>query len=52
MKEQDKLPEKKSPNKMEISNLINKEFKVMIIKVFRKFGRRMQKHSENFNKEL
>lgn len=42
MKEQSKMPEE-NPNKIEISNLINKEFKAMIIKILRKFGRRMQK---------
>lgn len=42
MKEQSKMPEE-NLNKMEISNLINKEFKAMIIKILGKFGRRMQK---------
>ena len=36
--------------KVEISNLRNKEFKVMIIKVLNKL-RRMDEHSENFNRE-
>ena len=33
---------------MEICNLPDKEFKVMVIKM----GRRMDEHSENFNKEM
>ena len=36
--------------KVEISNLPNKEFKVMIIKMLNKL-RRMDEHSENFNRE-
>ena len=51
MKEQDKTSEKEL-NKIEISNLPNKEFKIMIIKMFTKLGRKMDEHSENFNKEL
>ena len=35
-----------------ISNLPNKEFKIMIIKVLNKFRGRMDEHSENFNKEF
>ena len=37
---------------MEISNLYNKEFKVMIIKMLSELRRRMDEHSEKFNKEL
>ena len=51
MKEQDKTSEKEL-NKIEISNLPNKEFKIMIIKMFTKLGRKMDEHSENFNKHL
>ena len=53
MKEQDKTPEELS--EVEISNLLSKEFKVMIIKMFRKLRRRLGEQSENlevFNKEL
>ena len=32
---------------MEISNLADKEFKVMVIKMLTKLGKRMDKHSEN-----
>ena len=51
LKEQDKTSEKE-PNKMEISNLLEKEFKVMVIKMLTKLRRRMDEHSENFNKEI
>lgn len=37
---------------MEISNLPNKEFKVRIIKMLIKLGRRTEEHSENINKDL
>ena len=47
MKEQDKTSEKEL-NKEEVSNLSNKEFKVIIIKMFNKLRRRMGEHSENF----
>ena len=39
-------------NEMEISNLPDKEFKVMVIKKLAELGRRMDEHSENFNKEM
>ena len=50
MREQDKTPEELS--KVEISNLPNKEFKVMIIKMLKDLRRRMNENSEKFNKEL
>ena len=37
---------------MEISNLFDKEFKVMIIKMLTKLRKRMDKQSENLNTEL
>ena len=46
MNGQDKTINKRT-KKVEISNLPNEEFKVMITN---KFGRRMNKHSENLNK--
>lgn len=46
MKEQD------NPNEIELSNLPGKEFKVMVIKMFTKFRKRIKRCSENFNKEL
>ena len=33
-------------------NLPNKEFKVMIIQIINELGRRMDEHSEKFNKKL
>ena len=51
MKEQYKTSEKEV-NEVEISNLPNKEFKVMIIKIPSELRKRMNEHSENFNKEL
>ena len=43
-KKQDKIPEELS--EVQISNLPNKEFKVMIIKMFKELGRRIDKKSE------
>ena len=37
---------------MEISNLPDKEFKVMVIKMLTELGRRREEHSENFNKQI
>ena len=49
-KEQDKTLEK-ILTETEISDLPDKEFKIMVIKMLTKFKRRMDQHSENFNKE-
>ena len=35
-----------------ISNVPNKEFNVMVIKMLTRLRRRIDEHSENFNKEL
>ena len=35
---------------MKISNLPNKEFKVVVIKILTELGRRMEKHSETSTK--
>ena len=55
MKEQDKTPEKQ-PNKVEIGNLPEKEFRIMIVKMIQDFGKRMEakieKMQEMFNKDL
>ena len=48
-KEQDKTPEELS--EVEESNLLDKEFKVMIIMMLNILSRRMDEHSEKFNKE-
>ena len=49
-KEQGKPPENYL-NEMDISNLRDKKFKVMVINMLTNLRRRMDEHSENFNKE-
>lgn len=51
IKVQHKTPEKEL-NQMEINNLSDKEFKVMIIKMLTKLRRNMDEHRENFNKRI
>ena len=55
MKEQDKTPEKQL-NEVEISNLPEKEFRIMIVKMIHDLGKRMEakieKMREVFNKDL
>ena len=51
MKEKDKTPEEEL-RKVEISNSPDKEFKVLIIKMLNNLGRKMDEHSDKFNKEL
>ena len=55
MKEQDKTP-KKQLNKVEIGNLPEKEFRIMIVKMIQDVGKRMEakieKMQEVFNKDL
>ena len=41
MKEQDKTPEKQV-NEMEIANLPEKEFRIMIVKMIQDLGKRME----------
>lgn len=43
-------PQKKTINEMEMSNLSDKQFAVMVIKMLIELGRRNE-HIENFNKE-
>ena len=53
-KEQDKSPEEQL-SKIETSNLPDKEFKAMIIKMFKELGRRLDEQSEKLevsNREL
>ena len=50
IKEQDKPPETEL-SKIEISNLPDKEFKAMIIKMLNELGRRMNEHCEKLNRE-
>ena len=55
MKEQDKTPEKQI-NEVEIGNLPEKEFRIMIVKIIQDLGKRMEakikKMQEMFNKDL
>ena len=54
MKEKDKSPEEEL-SEVEIGNLPNKEFKIMVVKMIKGLGRRMDSQSEKldvFNKEL
>ena len=55
MKEQDKTPEKQL-NEVEIGNLPEKEFRIMIVKLIQDLGKRMQSkiemRQEMFNKDL
>lgn len=50
MEIQDKHSEKEL-NTMKISNLANKEFKSMVIKMFTELRRRMDGHSENLKRK-
>ena len=53
MKEQDKTPEKPL-NEVEIGNLLEKEIRIMIVKMIQELGKRMKakirKMQEMFNK--
>ena len=55
MKEQNKTPEKQL-NEVEIGNLPEKEFRIMIVKMVQNLGKRMEakigKMQEMFTKEL
>ena len=55
IKEQDKTPEKQL-NEVEIGNLPEKEFRIMIVKMIQDLGKRMEakieKIQEMFNKDL
>ena len=51
MKEQDKMPEKQL-NEVEIGNLPEKEFRIMIVKMIQDLGKRMEKIQEMFNNDL
>ena len=50
LKEQEKTPAKIN-NKTEINDLPDKEFKALVIKMSSELGKRIDIHSENFNKE-
>ena len=51
MKGQDKTPEKQL-NEVEIGNLPEKEFRIMIVKMIQDLGKRMEKMQEMFTKDL
>ena len=51
MKRQEKNPEKIN-NKTEINNLPDKEFKALMIRMLTELRKRIDEHSENFNKEV
>lgn len=51
VKEQNKTPEEEIGD-IKLSNLLNKKFMIMIIKILKKPQGRMDGHSENFNKKL
>lgn len=50
-KEQDNTSEKDN-DEMEISSLLNKEFKVMVVKMQTKVRRKMDERSKKVNKEI
>ena len=51
MKEQGKNPPDQT-NEEEIDSLLEKEFKVMIVKMIQNLGNKMKKVQETFNKDL
>ena len=52
MKEQEKENSEKELNEMEISNLPDKEFKIMVIKMCTSLERKVDIFSKNLNKEI
>ena len=55
MKEQEKTPDKQL-NEVDVGNLLEKEFRIMIVKMIQDLGKRMEakieKRQEMFNKDL
>ena len=51
MKEQDKIPEKQL-NEMEIGNLPEREFRIMIVKMIQVLGKRMEAKIEKKQEQL
>ena len=51
MKRQDKIPEQQL-NEVEIGNLPEKEFRIMIVKMIHDVGKRMEKMQDMFTKDL
>ena len=56
MEEQDKTPEKKKLNEVEIGNVSEKELRIMTVKMIQDIGKRMEakieKMQQMFNKDL
>ena len=51
IKEKDTTPEEKLSS-VEIGNLPKKKFRIVIMKMIKELGRKMDEHRETFNKEL
>ena len=51
MKEKDKTPEKQL-NEVEISNLPEKEFRILIVKVIQDLGKRMEANELTYKTEI
>ena len=51
MKEQDKTPEKQL-NEVEVDNLLEKEFRIMIVKMIQDLGKRMEAKIEKMQECL
>lgn len=51
-KEPDKTLKEKKINEMEISDVLEKELKLMLVKMLTKLIKRMEEHYENLNNEL
>ena len=51
IKGQDKIPEKQL-NKMDIGNLPDKEFRIMVVKMIQDLGKRMEAKIEKMNEML
>ena len=49
---QTKQTSEKELNETEVSNLSDKQFKIMVIKMLPEFGGRMGKHNENFKEKM
>ena len=50
-KKKKKKPTERELGKMVISNLPDEDFKVVVIKMLAELRRKIDKHSENFNRE-
>ena len=51
MERQDKIPEKQL-NEVKIGNSLEKEFRIMIVKMIQDLGKRMEMMEEMFTKDL